>query len=87
MKQLRKLRKIIYNEVSGYIFHIKNQCPNQIVRKKTFFFYLLQDPEDLPFRKNDMLTILKKEEDQWWLARDSQGKEGMIPANYVEVVK
>ena len=33
-----------------------------------------------------MLTILKKEEDQWWLARDSQGKEGMIPANYVEVV-
>ena len=34
-----------------------------------------------------MLTILKKEEDQWWLARDSQGKEGMIPANYVEVVK
>lgn len=61
--------------------------PKPNCSKKNIFFYLLQDPEDLPFRKNDMLTILKKEEDQWWLARDSQGKEGMIPANYVEVVK
>lgn len=47
---------------------------------------LTQDPEDLPFKKNDVLTILKKEEAEWWVAKDSMGKEGMIPANYVEPV-
>lgn len=58
-----------------------------LVKVKAKYNFPGNDPEDLPFRKNDTLTILKKEEDQWWLARDSQGKEGMIPANYVEVVR
>jgi len=44
------------------------------------------DPDDLPFKKNDILTIIKKEEDQWWMARDCTGKEGMIPVNYVDVI-
>ena len=40
----------------------------------------------MSFRKGDILTVLKKEEDQWWLARHSSGKEGLIPVPYVEVV-
>eukprot|EP00111_Clytia_hemisphaerica_P002042 TCONS_00005760-protein len=61
--------------------------PQESIKVKAKYNFPGNDPEDLPFRKNDNLTILKKEEDQWWLARDSQGKEGMIPANYVEVVR
>ena len=48
--------------------------------------FCLQDPEDLSFKKGDVLSILKKEEDDWWLARHSSGKEGLIPRPYVEEV-
>ncbi len=47
---------------------------------------LFQDPEDLSFKKGDILTILKKEEEDWWFARHSNGSEGLIPKPYVEEV-
>ena len=50
------------------------------------FFVLLQDPEDLPFTKGEILTILTKDEDQWWNARNSEGKTGLIPVPYVQKV-
>ncbi|CAN6608466.1 protein Ysc84p [Trichomonascus vanleenenianus] len=42
---------------------------------------------DLPFKKGDVLTIVKKSEstDDWWTGRIA-GKEGIFPANYVELV-
>ena len=46
----------------------------------------VQDPEDLQFKRGDILTVLRKAEDQWWMAADATGREGMIPANYVEPV-
>ena len=30
--------------------------------------------------------MIRKEEEKWWLARNNTGREGMIPATYVEVV-
>jgi len=44
------------------------------------------DVEDLPFEKGDVLTVLKKEEEKWWLAKDGGGRQGMIPVPYVEIV-
>ncbi|CAR29110.1 ZYRO0G00792p [Zygosaccharomyces rouxii] len=42
---------------------------------------------DLPFRKGDVITILKKSDsqDDWWTGRVG-GREGIFPANYVELV-
>lgn len=42
---------------------------------------------DLPFRKGDVVTILKKSDsqDDWWTGRVN-GQEGIFPANYVELV-
>jgi hypothetical protein len=31
--------------------------------------------------------IIKKVEPLWWLARNSMGDKGMIPANYVEYIR
>jgi hypothetical protein len=31
--------------------------------------------------------IIKKVEPLWWLARNSTGDKGMIPANYVEYIR
>lgn len=46
-----------------------------------------QDDEDLPFKKGQILMIIKKVEPLWWLARNSYGDKGMIPANYVEYIR
>lgn len=58
-----------------------------VVKVKAKYNFPGNDPDDLPFKKNDILTIIKKEEDQWWMARDCTGKEGMIPVNYVDVIQ
>jgi len=49
-------------------------------------FYVLQDPDDLPFSKGEVLTIIQKDEDQWWTARNSVGQIGSIPVPYVQKV-
>lgn len=42
-------------------------------------------PEDLPFRRGDVLTILAKTSDpNWYKAQRADGKTGMMPANYVQ---
>ncbi|XP_065299502.1 adapter molecule Crk isoform X1 [Dermacentor albipictus] len=44
------------------------------------------DADDLPFRKGEVLTVISKDEDQWWTARNSLGHTGSIPVPYVEKV-
>ncbi|KAH3686960.1 hypothetical protein WICPIJ_002058 [Wickerhamomyces pijperi] len=45
-----------------------------------------EESGDLPFRKGEVITIIKKSEsqDDWWTGR-CNGKEGIFPANYVEL--
>jgi hypothetical protein len=31
--------------------------------------FVLQDPDDLPFKKGEILTVVSKDEEQWWTAR------------------
>ncbi|XP_022914734.1 adapter molecule Crk [Onthophagus taurus] len=45
-----------------------------------------QDADDLPFKKGEILTIIKKDEEQWWTAKNSKGERGSIPVPYVEKV-
>ncbi|KAK9324327.1 hypothetical protein V1517DRAFT_58765 [Lipomyces orientalis] len=42
---------------------------------------------DLGFRKGDIITIVKKSDskDDWWTGR-KDGREGIFPANYIELV-
>ena len=42
-------------------------------------------PEDLPFQKSDTLTIVTPTRDpNWYKAKSSDQRQGLIPANYVE---
>jgi len=45
------------------------------------------DPDDLPFKKGELLTIVSKDEEQWWTARNSLGQTGSIPVPYVAKVE
>ncbi|KAI4797355.1 hypothetical protein CgunFtcFv8_027850 [Champsocephalus gunnari] len=41
--------------------------------------------QDLPFCKGDLLTIIGATRDpNWYRARNTVGREGTIPANYVQ---
>ena len=46
-------------------------------------FSVIQDPEDLPFSKGEILEILTKDEDKWWMARNKEGQVGQIAVPYV----
>ncbi|CAG0890132.1 unnamed protein product [Cyprideis torosa] len=43
-----------------------------------------KDEEDLPFRKGDILTVIREDEEGWWTARNREGREGSIPVPYVQ---
>lgn len=46
-----------------------------------------EQPGDLPFKKGDVIDILKKSgtTDDWWTGRNN-GASGIFPANYVELI-
>lgn len=57
----------------------------QYVRARFEFFG--KDKDDLPFKKNEILAIISKDEDQWWTARNDSGTIGSIPVPYVDPVR
>ncbi|XP_038131094.1 crk-like protein [Cyprinodon tularosa] len=53
---------------------------------RTLYDFTGSDAEDLPFKKGEVLIILEKPEEQWWSAKNREGRVGMIPVPYVEKV-
>ncbi|KAL1787882.1 crk [Sigmodon hispidus] len=51
---------------------------------RTLYDFPGNDAEDLPFKKGEILVIIEKPEEQWWSARNKDGRVGMIPVPYVE---
>lgn len=41
--------------------------------------------DELSFRKNQVLKILNMEDDMNWYRAELDGKEGLIPSNYIEM--
>jgi len=60
-------------------------CSHSEDLSSTFVLYI-QDQDDLPFKKGEVLTVLSKDEEQWWTARNSLGQVGSIPVPYVQKV-
>ena len=54
--------------------------------KFTVLFKLQDDPEDLSFKKGDILEVLRKDEEEWWFAKHEDGRQGSIPVPYVQIV-
>ncbi|XP_005951171.1 crk-like protein [Haplochromis burtoni] len=53
---------------------------------RTLYDFTGSDAEDLPFKKGEILIILERPEEQWWSAKNKDGRVGMIPVPYVEKV-
>ncbi|XP_040205198.1 crk-like protein [Rana temporaria] len=53
---------------------------------RTLYDFPGNDAEDLPFKKGEILIIVEKPEEQWWSARNKDGRAGMIPVPYVDKI-
>jgi len=50
---------------------------------KALYDYDAMQPDELTFKENDLITLVKKVDADWWQG-ELRGKVGMFPANYVE---
>ena len=44
-----------------------------------------QGDDELTVRENEVVTVVDKENDEWWSVRNSSGAEGVVPAQYVQM--
>lgn len=42
------------------------------------------DAEQLPVKAGETVTVLEKFDDGWWRARNAQGREGIVPADFMK---
>ncbi|KAJ7283685.1 hypothetical protein C8J57DRAFT_1293275 [Mycena rebaudengoi] len=40
--------------------------------------------DELSVTEGERLTILERDDDEWWKCRNAKGKEGVVPASYIE---
>ncbi|KAM4803862.1 nephrocystin-1-like [Urocitellus parryii] len=63
----------------------ENECPKQTSRKYIALGdFTAQQVGDLTFKKGEILLVIEKKPDGWWIAQDSKGNEGLIPRTYLE---
>lgn len=59
-------------------------APKRVERVIAKYDFDGSDADDLPFRKGEILTVISKDEEQWWTAMNSLGQTGSIPVPYVQ---
>ncbi|XP_006899006.1 PREDICTED: nephrocystin-1 [Elephantulus edwardii] len=64
----------------------ESEFQNQIAIKEYIAIgdFTAQQVGDLTFKKGEILLIIKKKPDGWWIAKNSQGKRGLVPRTYLE---
>uniref|UniRef100_H2ZKK9 Crk-like protein n=1 Tax=Ciona savignyi TaxID=51511 RepID=H2ZKK9_CIOSA len=86
MPELLDFYKVHYLDTTTLIEPIpKPMKPSQPVNPIALFDFKSDDSDDLPFSKHEILEVVEKPEENWWNARNAQGRVGQIPVPYVEV--
>ncbi|CAG9759933.1 unnamed protein product [Ceutorhynchus assimilis] len=80
LSELVSFYKLHYLDTTPLIRPAKKKLERVIAK----FDFESNEKDDLSFKRGDILTVLFKEEEQWWRAKDKNGKEGCIPVPYVQ---
>lgn len=43
-----------------------------------------QDSTDLPVQEGQVVSIVAKTSEDWWTCEDGNGRQGLVPANYMK---
>ncbi len=59
-----------------------------LIAAKALYDYQAAIPEELGFRKGDILIIFRVQEDGWWEAEHTSGasRRGLVPSNFMEAM-
>ena len=52
---------------------------------KVLYDYIPQNVDEVPLTKNSVIKVIDNRDECWWLA-ESNGVQGLIPFNYVELI-
>ena len=78
----KKIVKGSFLLILNYHVFLTDTLSNDIV-VALYDFVGLDDK--LSFKKGDILQVTEKTSTDWWYGRDSDGRQGFIPVNYVEI--
>lgn len=73
--------------VKGLTRHTKLVTPRDNLRVRTLYACLAENDGELSFEPNQIITNVKRSNEPGWLEGTLNGKSGLIPENYVEVLK
>lgn len=52
-----------------------------------FLFFFPENDEEITFDPGDIITDIDTFDEGWWKGRSPDGRFGMFPANYVELIE
>ena len=53
------------------------------VQVVALYDYQAQRSDELSINRNDVITVLYKDNENWWMGELPNGQQGFFPANYV----
>ncbi|ESO89239.1 hypothetical protein LOTGIDRAFT_106084, partial [Lottia gigantea] len=56
---------------------------NVVEKVKALYAYTSQNDDELTFQKDSVMTVLNKDNNDWWQGELEDGQVGMFPSNYV----
>ncbi|KAK6372814.1 actin binding protein [Lithohypha guttulata] len=56
-------------------------------RARAEFDYDAQEDNEISFAEGEILTDIQKVDPDWWIVTNSKGQQGLVPANYLQIVQ
>ncbi|CAE6495540.1 unnamed protein product [Rhizoctonia solani] len=73
-----------HRQKTGYVPTARIQLEQELDQVIALFDYDATDSEVLSFRKGETLTVLNRNDEEWWYCANASYDIGLIPYNYVE---
>lgn len=54
-------------------------------RASVLYDFTADGEDEMSVHEGETLYVLERDTDEWWKCRNTQGDEGVVPANYLEV--
>ncbi|KAG2195948.1 hypothetical protein INT47_007084 [Mucor saturninus] len=58
-----------------------------IVQRKAVYEFGGDNADELSFRVGDVITVLEEVDEGWWLGESADGRRGIFPVNYTELIQ